>query len=51
MEFLSEEDLLAAIQHVLSNLTADTWMAVFANWVKRLKWVSLNEGHYYRKPK
>jgi histone-lysine N-methyltransferase SETMAR len=51
MEFLSEEDLLAAIQHVLSNPTADTLMTVFANWVERLKWVSLNESHYYRKPK
>jgi hypothetical protein len=51
MEFLSEGDLLAALQHVLSNLTADTLLAVFANWIERLKWVSLNEGHYYRKPK
>jgi hypothetical protein len=35
-EFPSEEVLLAAIQSVLSHLTADTLRAVFAKWVERL---------------
>jgi hypothetical protein len=30
------------------NLAIDTLRAVFVNWVERLKWVALNEGHYYR---
>jgi hypothetical protein len=47
-EFPSEEDLLAAIYSVLSNLTGDTLKAIFAKWVKRTNSVALNEGHYYR---
>jgi hypothetical protein len=47
-EFPSEEDLLAAIHSVLSNLTGYTLTAVFAKWVGRRNWVVLNEGHYYR---
>jgi histone-lysine N-methyltransferase SETMAR len=47
-EFPSEETLLVAIQRVLSDLTGDTLRAVFANWVERIKSVTLNEGHYYR---
>jgi hypothetical protein len=47
-EFPSEEALLAAIQSVLSHLTADTLMAVFAKWVEPLNWVSSKELHYYR---
>jgi hypothetical protein len=30
------------------DLTVDTLRAVFANWVEWLKWVALNESHYYR---
>jgi hypothetical protein len=30
------------------DLTVDTLRAIFANRVERLKWVALNEGHYYR---
>jgi histone-lysine N-methyltransferase SETMAR len=47
-EFPSEETLLAAIQRVLSDLTGDTFRVIFAKWVKRLNWVALNKGHYYR---
>jgi hypothetical protein len=36
VEFPSEEELLAAIYSVLSNLTGDTLTAVFAKWVGRL---------------
>jgi hypothetical protein len=47
-EFPSEETLLPSIQSVVSDLTVDTLRAVFANWVERLKWIALNESHYYR---
>jgi hypothetical protein len=47
-EFPSEKTLLAAIQSIASDLTIDTLTAVFAKWVERLRWVALNEGHYYR---
>jgi hypothetical protein len=30
------------------DLTVDTLRAIFANWVERLKWIALNEDHYYR---
>jgi hypothetical protein len=47
-EFLSNETLLAAIQRALSDLTRDTLRAVFVKWVEWLKWIVLNESHYYR---
>jgi hypothetical protein len=50
-KFPSEETLLVAVQRVLPDLTGDTLKAIFAKWVERLNWISLNEGHYYRSPK
>jgi histone-lysine N-methyltransferase SETMAR len=50
-EFLLEEALLATIHSVLSNLTGDTLRAIFAKWIERVNWVTLNESHYYRYPK
>jgi hypothetical protein len=47
IEFPSEEALLAAIQQILSDLTVNTLVAIFANWVEGLKWVALNKGHCY----
>jgi histone-lysine N-methyltransferase SETMAR len=47
-EFPSEEALLAAIHSVLSNLTGDSLRAVFAKWIERLNWVTLNKDPYYR---
>jgi hypothetical protein len=46
-EFPAEEGLLAAIQRVLSDLTGDILMAVFAKWVERTNCIALNENHYY----
>jgi hypothetical protein len=47
-EFPSEEALLAAIHSALSNLTGETFRAVFAKWVERLNWIASNEDHCYR---
>jgi hypothetical protein len=47
-DFLSDEDLLAPIHSVLTNLTGDTLRAVFAKRIGRLNCVALNEVHYYR---
>jgi hypothetical protein len=45
VEFAWADTLLAAVQSGVSDLIVDILRTVFANWVERLKWVALNEGH------
>jgi hypothetical protein len=33
------------------DLTVYTLRVICANWVERMNWIALNEGHYYRSPK
>jgi hypothetical protein len=41
------EELLAAIHEIVATIPGPTLRAVFRHWMKRLEWVSQNNGDYY----
>jgi hypothetical protein len=47
MVFPSYEELLDAIDEVVTGIESETLTAVFEHWMQRLEWVSKNNGHYY----
>jgi hypothetical protein len=47
MMSLSDEELLDAINEVVTGIESETLTAVFEDWMERLEWVSTNNGDYY----
>jgi transposase len=47
MVFPSYEEFLDAIDEVVTGIESETLTAVFGHWIKRLEWVSKNNGDYY----
>jgi hypothetical protein len=47
MVFLSYEELLDAIDEVMTGIESETLIAVFEHWMERLECVSKNNGDYY----
>jgi hypothetical protein len=47
MVFPSYEELLDAIGEVVTGIESETLNAVFERWMKRLEWMSKNNGDYY----
>jgi hypothetical protein len=43
----SYEELLDAIDEVVTAIESETLTAVFEHWMERLEWVSKNNGDYY----
>jgi hypothetical protein len=47
MVFPSYEELLDAIGEVVTGIESEPLTPVFEHWMKRLEWVSKNNGDYY----
>jgi hypothetical protein len=47
MVFPSHEELLDAIDEVVTSIESETWTVVFQHWMERLEWVTKNNGDYY----
>jgi exonuclease VII small subunit len=47
MVFPSYEELLDAIDEVVTAIESEILTAVFEHWVERLEWASKNNGDYY----
>jgi hypothetical protein len=45
--FLASEELLAVIHEIVGAIPGPTLEDVFRHWMKRLEWVSQNNGDYY----
>jgi hypothetical protein len=47
MVFLSYEELLDAIDEVVTGIESETLTAVFEHWMERLEWMCKNNGDSY----
>jgi hypothetical protein len=47
MVCLSSEELLDAIDEVVTGIQSETWTAVFEQWMERLEWMAENNCDHY----
>jgi hypothetical protein len=47
MVFQSYEELLDAIDEMVTGIESETLIAMFEHWMERLEWVPKNNGDYY----